>query len=731
MQVISGSQVFSAFRHAKLLNQLKKCAPEISGLHATYYHFVELEKPLSELQTQRLHSLLEYSESPQINSAQTNELWVIPRIGTISPWSSKATEIIQRCGLDVILRVERGICYQIECKSGYQLKLDNYPQLTNLLHDRMTQSVVNKNDLDQIYQHSKPAPLVEIPVVTEGIKALLQINNSLGLGLSQQEIDYLLESYLSLGRNPTDAELVMFAQVNSEHCRHKIFNADWIIDGEQQAKTLFEMIRHTKNTSPDGILSAYHDNAAVINGAFSENLSRDLNSGHYQYDQLQRHIVMKVETHNHPTAISPHPGAATGVGGEIRDEAATGRGSASKAGLTGFSVSYLRIPDYQRPWEDNFGKPSHLASSLDIMLEAPIGGAAFGNEFGRPNLAGYFRTFEQRDHTQSETLRYGFLKPIMIAGGVGTIRTDQINKQDIPSGACIIVLGGPAMLIGLGGGAASSRTTGQGNEALDFASVQRQNPEMQRRCQEVINTCWALGEQNPILSIHDVGAGGLCNALPELVHDAQQSGWFQLRDVPCAESGMSPMEIWCNEAQERFVLAVKSKDLQQFTLICQRERCLFAVVGESTADQQLIVEDQLFQNRSVDLPMSLLFGKPPRILRDTTRIHANQPALQLKDVNLQEAAELVLSFPAVADKSFLITIADRSVTGLVCRDQMVGPWQIPVADVAVTAAGFKSFSVKQWQWVNALLWRSTMPRLLDVWPSPRQSQILLQRQFNN
>ncbi|MEE9412531.1 MAG: phosphoribosylformylglycinamidine synthase, partial [Methylococcales bacterium] len=692
MQVIPGSRVFSQFRHARLLDQLKTCEPVISGLHASYYYFIDIQQPLNVLQNSQLQSLLQYGHISPIHFDRANVIWAIPRIGTISPWSSKATEIIQRCGLEAIHRVERGICYQIECVDEQTLALQQESVLTSLLYDRMTQSLVSKNDLEQVFQHSKPAPLVVIPVVTEGLDALLQINQTLGLGLSQQEIDYLLESYLALGRNPTDAELVMFAQVNSEHCRHKIFNADWVIDGEKQPMTLFEMIRHTTNTSPGGVLSAYHDNAAVIEGALTENLMRDLHTGRYDYQQGHSHIVIKVETHNHPTAISPHPGAATGVGGEIRDEGATGRGSSSKAGLSGFSVSHLRIPEYPQPWEDDFGKPGHLASALDIMLEAPIGGAAFGNEFGRPNLAGYFRSFEQIDCQQPEKIRRGYLKPIMIAGGVGTIRANQIEKQEIPSGACIIVLGGPAMLIGLGGGAASSRTTGQGSEALDFASVQRENPEMQRRCQEVITACWSQAENNPILSIHDIGAGGLCNAVPELVHDAGRSGWFQLRDVPCADPGMSPMEIWCNEAQERFVLAVKPEDLARFTAICERERCLFAVIGESTVDQQLIVEDQQFQNRSVDLPMSLLFGKPPRMLRDTAHKQINQAEFQLKDIDFQDAVKRVLSFPAVADKSFLITIADRSVTGLVCRDQMVGPWQIPVADVAVTAAGFKSYA---------------------------------------
>ena len=692
MQVISGSQAFTAFRRARLLNQLRQLEPAISGLQATFHHFVDLEQPLNALQTSRLQSLLEYGDTTSIKHDQQNEIWVIPRIGTISPWSSKATEIIQRCLLDQILRVERGICYQFACHRDVQLEFHEHSALAALLHDRMTQSLVSKAELGQVFQHSTPTELVTIPVLTEKLDALVRINENLGLGLSQQELNYLLESYLSLGKNPTDAELVMFAQVNSEHCRHKIFNADWIIDGNQQAQTLFEMIRHTSNSNPNGILSAYHDNAAVIEGTACENLTRNSQTNRYGYDQGHRHIVMKVETHNHPTAISPHPGAATGVGGEIRDEAATGRGSTSKAGLTGFSVSHLRIPDYPRPWEGDFGKPDHMSSALNIMLEAPIGGAAFGNEFGRPNLAGYFRTFEQADDTTSGTRRYGYLKPIMIAGGVGTIRADQIDKQKIPTNAYIIVLGGPAMLIGLGGGAASSRTSGEGSAALDFASVQRENPEMQRRCQEVINACWSQGDNNPILSIHDVGAGGLCNAIPELVHDAGRSGWFQLRDVPCADPGMSPMEIWCNEAQERFVLAVNPEKLEKFKAICERERCLYAVVGKSTMDQQLVVEDTLFNNRPVDLPMSLLFGKPPRMLRNTTSNQPQQHAFQLDNINIHDAAERVLSFPAVASKNFLITIADRSVTGLVCRDQMVGPWQIPVSDVAVTAAGYKSFA---------------------------------------
>lgn len=695
MQIIPGSRVFSQFRKTRLLAQLQAVEPSIVNFEATYQHFLDLAQALDETETEQLNRLLSYGDldSTSIDTIHhCHTLWVVPRLGTISPWSSKATEIIQRCGLQAVRRVERGMCFKFTCSNQSVTDLKRIPELPNLLHDRMTQSLISDDGLHSIFKDTKPAPCIEIPVLSEGITALNRMNTESGLGLSDQEIDYLLTSYQSLNKNPTDAELVMFAQVNSEHCRHKIFNADWIIDGESKDTSLFNMIRNSTNCNPEGILSAYHDNAAVIDGAEAHYLDRDYLTGQYSYHLQQRHIVMKVETHNHPTAISPHPGAATGVGGEIRDEAATGRGSTTKAGLTGFSVSHLRIPDYPRPWEDDFGKPDHLASALDIMLEAPIGGAAFGNEFGRPNLLGYFRTFEQRAQQQPSTQRHGYLKPIMIAGGVGAIRADQIDKQSIPDKAWVIVLGGPAMLIGLGGGAASSRTTTEGNEELDFASVQRENPEMQRRCQEVINTCWSLGDSNPILSIHDVGAGGLCNAVPELVHDAERSGRFQLRDVPCAEPGLSPMEIWCNEAQERFVLAVQSDRLHQFQTICERERCLFAVIGQAHSDQQLVVEDSLFQNHPVDLPMSMLFGNPPKMLRDTSHSKTRKSSLKFDNNKIDDAIERVLSFPAVADKSFLITIADRSVTGLVCRDQMVGPWQIPVADAAVTAFSYEAYT---------------------------------------
>ena len=517
---------------------------------------------------------------------------------------------------------------------------------------------------------------------------LVQANTSLGLALSADEIDYLTSSFSQLGRNPTDVELMMFAQANSEHCRHKIFNASWTIDGEEQAKSLFAMIRNTHTQNPQGILSAYSDNASVMEGSTAQVFIRDANNHAYGYVEEPAHILMKVETHNHPTAISPHPGAATGSGGEIRDEGATGRGSATKAGLTGFSVSHLKIPGFEQPWETDNGKPERIASALNIMLEGPIGGAAFNNEFGRPNIAGYFRSFEQNAETGEANQFRGYHKPIMIAGGMGNIRPMLVDKHPIPAGSLIIILGGPAMLIGLGGGAASSQTSGESAAELDFASVQRENPEMERRCQEVINHCNSLGDKTPIISIHDIGAGGLSNAVPEIIHDCDRGGRFELRKVQNADKGMSPMQIWCNEAQERYVVAIKPESLAQFEAFCEREHCLYAVIGEATDEEHLTLSDEWLGGKPVDLPMSVLFGKPPKMHRDVTRVVKNLPDLTLQNVDLSEAVKRVLAFPAVADKSFLIHIGDRSVTGLVARDQMVGPWQIPVADVAVTASGF-------------------------------------------
>ncbi|MGR9088940.1 MAG: phosphoribosylformylglycinamidine synthase, partial [Gammaproteobacteria bacterium] len=527
-----------------------------------------------------------------------------------------------------------------------------------------------------------------IKVIEQGREALMKANSDLGMALSDDEIDYLTRSFQELGRNPTDVELMMFAQANSEHCRHKIFNADWTIDGVDQGMSLFRMIRNTSEKSPEGILSAYSDNASVVKGSAASVFIRHPLTGKYGYVDEDAHLLMKVETHNHPTAISPHPGAATGSGGEIRDEGATGRGSMPKAGLTGFSVSHLKIPGFLQPWEDDNGKPSRIASALDIMLEGPIGGAAFNNEFGRPNIAGYFRSFEQPAPESNGKQFVGYHKPIMIAGGMGNIRPMLVKKQAIPAGSLIIILGGPAMLIGLGGGAASSQASGEGSEDLDFASVQRENPEMERRCQEVINHCNALGSESPIVSIHDIGAGGLSNAVPEIIHDCGRGGRFELRQVQNADMGMSPMQIWCNEAQERYVVAIKPESLELFRSFCEREHCLYAVIGEATESEHLLLNDALLGDKPVNIPMSILFGKPPKMQRTVQRKKAKLKPLAFNGIDLDDAVTRVLSFPVVADKSFLIHIGDRSVTGLVARDQMIGPWQVPVADVAVTASGF-------------------------------------------
>jgi len=550
-------------------------------------------------------------------------------------------------------------------------------------------------DMDEaacLFNAAEPRPFVSVDVVGGGKDALNAANGELGLALSEDEIDYLVDSFQALGRNPSDVELMMFAQANSEHCRHKIFNADWVIDGKPCEHSLFAMIRNTTEHSPDNVLSAYSDNAAVIAGHAGERFMPDPVTRRYGFSEEDIHILMKVETHNHPTAISPYPGAATGSGGEIRDEGATGQGSKPKAGLTGFSVSNLRLPDLPEPWEVDHGKPGRIVSALDIMLEGPIGAAAFNNEFGRPNLCGYFRTYEQEVPAGKGTELRGYHKPIMLAGGLGNIREQHIRKQRFPAGTPLVVLGGPAMLIGLGGGAASSMASGASAEDLDFASVQRSNPEMERRCQEVIDRCWERGDENPVLFIHDVGAGGLSNALPELVHDAGRGGRFELRAVPNDDPGMSPMEIWCNESQERYVLAVDALRLEEFRDICERERCPYAVVGEATEEEHLLLGDAHFDNAPIDMPLPLLFGKPPRMLRDVRHVQPPKPALGLDNIDLDEAALRVLRLPTVADKTFLITIGDRSITGQVARDQMVGPWQVPVADCAVTLSGFHGYT---------------------------------------
>ncbi|OYV16630.1 MAG: phosphoribosylformylglycinamidine synthase, partial [Methylococcaceae bacterium NSM2-1] len=686
MLKIPGTSALSDFRVKKLLAELQVIDSNITAVLARFIHFVDIENDLNDSQTAILSQLLSYGSLQSSADNHREILLVVPRSGTISPWSSKATEIAQRCGLSAVKRIERGIEYSLMANKPVSTTVKI--QLSTLLHDRMTQTVLYDNAEPDLFTQHQPKPLLNIRVIEQGREALVKANSQLGMALSDDEIDYLTDSFQKLGRNPTDVELMMFAQANSEHCRHKIFNAEWTIDGVEQAKSLFSMIRNTADKSPEGILSAYSDNASVAIGSKAQVFIRNAITGEYGYIEEDAHLLMKVETHNHPTAISPYPGAATGSGGEIRDEGATGRGSATKAGLTGFSVSHLQIPGFPQPWEKNNGKPERIASALDIMLEGPLGGAAFNNEFGRPNLAGYFRSFEQPAPGSNANEFKGYHKPIMIAGGMGNIRPMLIDKHPIPAGSLIIILGGPAMLIGLGGGAASSQASGVGCENLDFASVQRENPEMERRCQEVINHCNSLGNDTPIISIHDIGAGGLSNAVPEIIHDCERGGRFELRNVHNADIGMSPMQIWCNEAQERYVVAIKPESLALFSSFCEREHCLHAVIGVTTEQEHLLLNDALLGDKPVDIPMSVLFGKPPKMHRNVKHVKPKTRELDFSGVDIKEAVKRVLSFPAVADKSFLIHIGDRSVTGLVARDQMVGPWQVPVADVAVTASGF-------------------------------------------
>ncbi len=682
-----GGPALSPFRLEKLLTALRQRVPVVTDVYAEFAHFVD--GSLTVYEREVLDRLLRYGPAatrPQPDGAPL--FLVIPRPGTISPWSSKATDIAHNCGLRRVRRIERGVSYYVDFERP--LTDGELIELKPLLHDRMTEAVLEPDDDPAVlFAQAEPAPLNRVDVLDGGRAALAVANHELGLALSEDEIDYLLDGFTRLERNPTDVELMMFAQANSEHCRHKIFNADWIIDGAAQDRSLFAMIRNTHERHPDDVLSAYRDNAAVMAGFPAGRFFPDPADGQYRYHPEAVHILMKVETHNHPTAISPFPGAATGSGGEIRDEGATGRGAKPKAGLCGFSVSQLRIPDCVQPWEREYGKPGRIVSALDIMLEGPIGAAAFNNEFGRPNLAGYFRAFEE-DGPDGQ--RRGYHKPIMIAGGLGNIREPHVHKAELPPGTAIVVLGGPAMLIGLGGGAASSLAAGSSHEDLDFASVQRGNPEMQRRAQEVIDRCVALGGNNPILSIHDVGAGGLSNAVPEIVHGADRGGSFELREVPNDDPGMSPMQIWCNEAQERYVLAIAAEGLETFKALCERERCPDAVIGVATAEPRLVVSDRRFANQPVELPMNVLFGKPPKMLRDVLHEPTASRPFDLAGVELADAVARVLRFPAVADKSFLITIGDRTVTGLVCRDQMVGPWQVPVSDVAVTATSFDTYT---------------------------------------
>ena len=691
MIILRGSPALSSFREQKLLSDFNQASLPVKGVYAEYVHVVDLESELSPEEKTTLEKLLTYGPSREAREPEGTLFVVAPRPGTISPWSSKATDIAHICGLSVVKRIERAIAYYVDFNGGVT---DGVLKAVKAkIHDRMTEKVFPAlHLLDVLFMHDAPKKLVEVPIMTEGRNALVRADKEMGLALSPAEIDYLVESFSALKRNPTDVELYMFAEMNSEHCRHKVFGAEWTIDGEKKDLSLFQMIKNTYKMHSTNILSAYKDNAAVMNGAKrAGRYYADPKTNRYGWHEEAIPILMKVETHNHPTAISPFPGAATGSGGEIRDEGATGRGSKPKAGLTGYSVSNLKIPGYEQPWEKDFGNPSRLASPLDIMIEGPLGGAAFNNEFGRPNILGYFRTFEEEVPSSKGSEVRGYHKPIMLAGGLGNIKEEFIAKGHINPGDALIALGGPAMLIGLGGGAASSVTSGSGNEDLDFASVQRGNPEMQRRCQEVIDRCWALEKDNPISFIHDVGAGGLSNAFPELVSDGGLGGKFELRKVPNDEPDMSPYEIWSNESQERYVIAVPQEKMETFDEICKRERCPYAVVGTAVAERELTLTDSHFGNTPVDMPLDVLLGKPPRMIRDNRSEKRPLTPTTLNSRSVAEVAKRVLANPSVADKTFLITIGDRSVTGMIARDQMVGPWQVPVADVAVTTATLDSY----------------------------------------
>lgn len=685
---LPGEPALSGFRQRKFIRAaLRALGRDVDdtdalALSANHVYFVESDGVLDEGTVDRLRDLL-HAGAPGETGADDGLLLVVPRLGTLSPWSTKATDIARGCGLPGIRRIERGVAFHV---SGPAWSEDARETVAAVLHDRMTQDVLGTHaDGRGLFRHSQPRPLGRIAATVD---ALSSANRELGLALSDDEIDYLVGAYGELGRDPSDAELMMFAQANSEHCRHKIFNADWTLDGEPQSQSLFGMIRNTHAVSPEGVLSAYHDNSAVLAGHEAARFFPAVDDGIYGFTTEPVAIQIKVETHNHPTAISPFPGAATGSGGEIRDEAATGRGAKPKAGLTGFTVSNLNIPGRELDWEIHSGKPARIVSALDIMIEGPIGAAAFNNEFGRPALGGYFRTFEAEVGGQL----WGYHKPIMLAGGMGNIRPQHVDKNRLSPGDAVIVLGGPAMLIGLGGGAASSMGSGQSDQDLDYASVQRGNPEMQRRAQEVIDACWSLGEDNPIVSIHDVGAGGLSNALPELLDDSERGGELDLREIPNADADMAPMEIWCNEAQERYVLGVRAEDVERFMALCERERCPVAVLGHATEVRHLAVADPLLGEPPVDVPLKVILGKPPKMHRDAARVAFDGGAFEMADVDPDKALADVLRHPAVGSKAFLVTIGDRTVGGLTARDQMVGPWQLPVADAAVTVNGFESFA---------------------------------------
>jgi len=721
MLILPGSNALSAFRSQRLLTQLHAVAPAIVAVQARFYHFIDSSAALSEDEQARLGAMLTYGEpaAAPLQEGASEAFFVIPRLGTISPWASKATDIAHNCGMAHVHRIERGIAFTVYLKAGIlgtslgstkHLSAAETDAVAALLHDRMTETVLRSaDDAAHLFRALEAKPFESIDVLAAGKQALEKANTDLGLAMSDDEIDYLLDAFTKAKRNPTDVELMMFAQANSEHCRHKIFNADWIVDGVAQDKSLFQMIKNTHQLQPKGTIVAYSDNSSIMEGA---TVTRFYPRGeHHEYAPSTEltHTLMKVETHNHPTAISPFPGASTGAGGEIRDEGATGRGAKPKAGLTGFTVSNLMIPDAVQPWENAasvtaplagrsaapaYGKPDRIASPLQIMIEGPLGGAAFSNEFGRPVLGGYFRTYEQNVGQlcagTGDTV-YGYHKPIMIAGGIGNISGQHTHKNDIPVGSLLIQLGGPGMRIGMGGSAASSMATGTNTADLDFDSVQRGNPEMERRAQEVINRCWQMGADNPIISIHDVGAGGLSNAFPEITNDAKRGAIFDLRKIPLEESGMAPKEIWSNESQERYVLAIAPDNLPLFAAMCERERCLFAAVGVATEERQLKLIDPEQGNAPVDMPMDVLLGKPPKMQRDVHHVHNVFPAIDLTGLELADVAKRVLLLPTVADKSFLITIGDRSVGGTTVRDQMVGPWQVPVADCAVTAMSFEGY----------------------------------------
>ena len=691
MLILPGAPALSDFRIEKLKAALAASIPALRGVSAQFIHLVDTAAELDTERSDVLSQLLQYGPRAEFIAGGGLSYFVVPRPGTISPWSSKASDIAHNCGLDMIARIERGVQYHFDIEGD----IDGEQQALLLasIHDRMVESVLNTpEEASVLFSRQSPKPMQAVDVLAGGRDALVAANSELGLALADDEIDYLLESFIQLARNPSDVELMMFAQANSEHCRHKIFNASWTINGELQSHSLFGMIKNTHELGGEDVLSAYSDNAAVVKGHRAGRFYPEPGTAEYQYHQEDIHLLMKVETHNHPTAISPFSGAGTGSGGEIRDEGAVGRGSKPKVGLSGFSVSNLRVPGFEQPWEADYGKPGRIVSALDIMLDGPIGGAAFNNEFGRPNLCGYFRSFEENAVGAAGEERRGYHKPIMIAGGYGNIKEEHVLKTEFPAGHKLVALGGPAMLIGLGGGAASSMSSGASTEDLDFASVQRQNPEIERRCQEVIDRCWAMADNNPIAFIHDVGAGGLSNAFPELVKDGGCGGDFELRKVPNDEPGMSPLEIWCNESQERYVIAIAPENLATFEAICDRERAPYAVVGESVADKRLRVGDTHFDNNPVDLPMSVLFGKPPKMHREITRQNPQLPAFDASAINVEDALDRLLALPTIAAKNFLITIGDRSITGQVHRDQMVGPWQVPVADCAVTTVSYDSYA---------------------------------------